>query len=160
MGSPPAGGAEGGFNMDNFIQLTDYDASIHREILDALLRSGTAYYDPQIIEVCEDRAVAEMKSYLSKTYDCEAIFSATAKERHPLILMFALDIAIYHIFCQHNPYKISQIRQDRYERAVNWLKGVMKGDVTIEGAPRLDEAVQQENSPWQVVSDEVRPVLL
>lgn len=160
MGSPPAGGAGGGFNMDNFIQLTDYDASIHREILDALLRSGTADYDPQIIEVCEDRAIAEMKGYLSKTYDCEAIFSATAKERHPLILMFALDIAIYHIFCQHNPYKISQIRQDRYERAVNWLKGVMKGDVTIEGAPRLDEGIQQQNSPWQVVSDGVRPVLL
>lgn len=146
--------------MENFITINDYDASIHREILDSLLRSGTAGYDPQIIEICEDRAVAEMKGYLGKTYDCGAIFSAAGEDRHPLILMFALDIAIYHIFSQHNPYKMSQIRQDRYERAVNWLKGVMKGDVTVEGAPRLDETAQQENSPWQVVSDNVRPVLL
>ncbi len=146
--------------MQNFISLTDYDASIHKDILESLLRSGTSDYDPQIIEICEDRAISEMKGYLGKTYDCDAIFAATGDERHPLILMFALDISIYHIFCQHNPYKMSQIRQDRYERAVNWLKGVMRGDVTIEGAPRLDEAVQQENSPWQVVSDDVRPVLL
>ena len=52
--------------MDNFISLSDYDASIHRDILDALLRKDTTAYDPQIIEVCEDRAVAEMRSYLNK----------------------------------------------------------------------------------------------
>ena len=28
--------------MSNFIEITDYDASIHREILDSLLRQGTA----------------------------------------------------------------------------------------------------------------------
>ena len=43
--------------MSNFIDITDYDASIHREILDSLLRQGTADYDPQIVEICEDRAV-------------------------------------------------------------------------------------------------------
>ena len=107
--------------MQNFISLEDYDASIHREILDSLLRQGTSDYDPQIIEICEDRAISEMKSYLNKKYDCQAIFSQTGAERHPLILMFALDIAIYHIFCQHNPYKMSKIREDRYERATTWL---------------------------------------
>lgn len=145
--------------MQNFIQLTDYDASIHREILDSLLRQGTAGYDPQIVEICEDRAIAEMRSYLGKKYDCNAIFSQTDDGRHPLILMFAIDIAIFHIFCQHNPYKMSKIRQDRYDRAVEWLKGVMKGDVTIDGAPLLPADIIQDNSQWQIHSDEVRPVL-
>lgn len=146
--------------MDNFIATTDYDASIHKEILDALLRSSSADYDPQIVEICEDRAVAEMRSYLSKTYDCDAIFSATGSDRHPLILMFAIDIAIYHIFCQHNPYKMSKVRQDRYDRAVEWLKGVMDGDVTIDGAPLLDDGTQADNSRWQIQADDVRPVML
>lgn len=146
--------------MDNFISTTDYDASIHREILDALLRSSSDDYDPQIVEICEDRAVAEMRSYLGKTYDCDAIFSATGDDRHPLILMFALDIAIYHIFCQHNPYKMSKIRQDRYDRAIEWLKGVMNGDVTIDGAPLLDDGAQADNSRWQIQADDVRPVML
>ena len=28
-----------------------------------------------------------------------------------------------YIFCQHNPYKLAKIRQDRYDRAIEWLKG-------------------------------------
>nr|DAN79811.1 MAG TPA: head to tail adaptor [Caudoviricetes sp.] len=144
--------------MQNFISLEDYDASIHREILDSLLRQGTSDYDPQIIEICEDRAISEMKSYLNKKHDCQAIFSQTGAERHPLILMFALDIAIYHIFCQHNPYKMSKIREDRYERATTWLKGVMKGDITVEGAPLLPSDALSDNSNWQIKSEDVRPV--
>lgn len=144
--------------MQNFISLEDYDASIHREILDSLLRQGTSDYDPQIIEICEDRAISEMKSYLNKKYDCQAIFSQVGADRHPLILMFALDITIYHIFCQHNPYKMSKIREDRYERAIEWLKGVMKSDITIEGAPLLPSDELSDNSNWQIKSEEVRPV--
>jgi phage gp36-like protein len=146
--------------MSNFIEITDYDASIHREILDSLLRQGTADYDPQIVEICEDRAVMEMRSYLNKQYDCNKIFLAQGTERHALVLMFALDIAIYHIFCQHNPYKISKIRQDRYDRAVEWLKGVMRGDVTIDGAPLLSAEEVEDKSRWQIRADEVRPTLL
>ena len=146
--------------MDNFITLTDYDATIHREILDSLLRTGSETFDPQIVEICEDRAVSEMRSYLGKQYDCDAIFSARGAERHQLILMFAVDITVYHIFCQHNPYKMSKIRQDRYDRAIEWLKGVMQGDVTIDGAPLLSEETLEQNSRWQIQSDEVRPTML
>ena len=145
--------------MSNFIDITDYDASIHREILDSLLRQGTADYDPQIIEICEDRAVMEMRSYLNKKYDCRRIFEARGTDRHALVLMFAIDIAVFHIYCQHNPYKMSKTRQDRYDRAVEWLKGVMRGDVTIEGAPLLPANEIEDNSQWQIKADEVRPVL-
>jgi phage gp36-like protein len=146
--------------MDNFITVEDYDASIHREILDSLLRINTDNYDPQIIEICEDRAVSQMRSYMNKIYDCDAIFAARGDERHPLILMFALDIAIYHIFCQHNPYKMSAIRKERYDRAIEWLQSVMSGDVTIDGAPLLPDDVLADNSRWQIRSDDVRPVML
>lgn len=143
--------------MTNFINTEDYDATIHREILDSLLRKDSASYDPQIIEICEDRAVAEMRSYMNKTYDCNTIFSAMGNDRHALILMFAVDITVYHIFCQHNPYKIAKIRQDRYDRAIEWLKGVMKGDITIDGAPLLPDEELGDNSPWQIQADDIRP---
>ena len=146
--------------MSNFIEITDYDASIHRDILDSLLRQGTADYDPQIVEICEDRAVMEMRSYLNKKYDCDKIFLAQGTERHALVLMFALDIAIFHIFCQHNPSKMSKVRQHRYDRAVEWLKGVMRGDVTIDGAPLLPAEEVEDKSRWQIKADEVRPTLL
>ncbi len=116
--------------MTNFITREDYDASIHKEILSSLTRD-----DDAVIEICEDRAVAEMRCYLSQRYDCDAIFSDVDEKRHPLVLMMAIDIAVYHIFCIHNPMKLSQMRKDRYDRAVEWLKAVSKGQISIEGAP-------------------------
>lgn len=146
--------------MTNFITINDYDATIHREILAALLRTDSDTYDPQIIEVCEDRAVAEMRSHMAATYDCDAIFSATADQRHPLVLMFAIDIAVYHIFCIHNPYKISKVRENRYNRAIDWLKGIKSGDIAVDGAPRLPESEQADNSPWQIQAEDIRPIVL
>ena len=146
--------------MNNFITLEDYDASIHREILDALLRHESDISDSAIVEICEDRAVAEMRCYLDKYYDCDAIFSATGSDRHPLILMMAIDIAVYHIFCQHNPYKMSEIRKSRYERAIKWLEAVAAAKVTIEGAPKLPDETLADNSPWQISSDGLRPTML
>lgn len=39
--------------MSEFINPDDYDASIHREILDSIIRE-----DESIVEICEDQAVA------------------------------------------------------------------------------------------------------
>ena len=145
--------------MSNFINITDYDASIHRDILDALTRE-----DASLVEICEDRAIAEMRSYLSGRYDCDALFSATVPggsspgedSRHQLVLMMALDIAIYHIFSIHNPMKLSQLRKDRYERAIEWLKAVAAGNISIEGAPLAPVEVQVAHQPFRIVSNPKR----
>lgn len=137
--------------MNNFIDISDYDATVHREILDAITRS-----DESIIEICEDRAISEMRGYLSSRYDCDAIFSKEGKERHPLILMMCLDIAIYHLFCIHNPQKMSQIRKDRYERAVEWLERISKFQIAIDGAPTLPKDQTKASAPLQFVSNAKR----
>lgn len=120
--------------MSQFVNIEDYDASVHREILDALVRD-----DKSLVEICENRAIAEMRCYLSKRYDCDAIFSASGEDRNQLILMMVIDIAVYHIFCIHNPQKLSQIRKDRYERAVEWMRAVADEEISIEGVPMLPE---------------------
>lgn len=128
--------------MSEFIQTCDYNASIHREILDTITRE-----DEAVVEICEDRAIAEMRSYLSGRYDCNAIFSARGDDRNTLILMMAVDIAVYHIFSIHNPQKISQVRVDRYNRAVEWLKAVAAGKISIADAPLLPEDELKKNAP-------------
>lgn len=141
--------------MSTFINVEDYDASVHREILDSILRD-----DDSLLEVCEDQAIAEMRGYLSRRFDCDAIFSATGNERHPLILMFAKDIALYHAFCIHNPQKLSKIRVDRYERALEWLKGVQRMELSVDGLPPLpDPDAKKNNSPWQMNSNRKRNTL-
>lgn len=137
--------------MAQFITPEDYDASIHQEILDSLIRS-----DKQIVEICEDRAIAEMRGYLSARYDCDKVFSAEGTMRNQLVLMMAIDIAIYHIFSIHNPRNMSQIRTDRYERAVEWLKGVRKGDVSVEGLPEIEPEAKAASAQNQIRSNRKR----
>lgn len=88
--------------------------------------------------------------------DVDAIFSAEGDARNQLVLMMAIDIAVYHIFSIHNPQKMSQIRKDRYERAVEWLKQVAAFKITIDGAPKLPEEEQKQNSPWLMSSNPKR----
>ena len=143
--------------MSNFINIEDYDASIHRDILDALTRE-----DASLVEICEDRAIAEMRGYLSGRYDCGRLFSVgdgsadALASRNQLVLMMALDIAIYHIFSIHNPVKLSQLRKDRYERAIEWLKAVAAGTVSIDGAPLAPEDRQIAAQSFRIVSNPKR----
>lgn len=126
--------------MTHFIDSEDYDATVHRDIIDSLTRG-----DDSILDICEDRAIEEMKSYLSTRYDVETLFSARHGERHPLVLMMCLDIATYHIYCVGNPQKLQNgTRKDRYDRAIEWLKAVSKGTVSINGAPLLEEDLREQ----------------
>ncbi len=137
--------------MSQFVKIEDYDASVHRDILDALVRD-----DQSLVEICEDRAIAEMRCYLSKRYDCDVIFSADGADRNQLILMMVIDIAVYHIFCIHNPQKLSQIRKDRYDRAVEWMRAVANEEISIEGAPLLPEEERAGKSSLMFKSNRKR----
>lgn len=130
--------------MTHFIDPEDYDASVRREIIEALTRG-----DDAILDICEDRAIEEMKSYLSARYDADAIFDARGGDRHPLVLMMCLDMATYHLYSAGNPQKMQNgIRKDRYERAVEWLKGVQRGNISVNGIPLLEKEERQHDFLW------------
>ena len=137
--------------MATFVTTEGYNASIHQEILDAVIRS-----DATIVEVVEDRAIAEMRGYMSRRYDCDKIFSAEGEQRHQLVLMMAIDITIYHLFCIHNPRMMSEIRVERYERAIKWLEGVRDGNITVDGLPEVASEVKDYSSQFQVRSNKKR----
>lgn len=135
--------------MSRFITDQDYDASVHREIIDAVTRE-----DDALIKICEDRAVKDMRNYLHQRYDCNAIFSAQGNERDPMLVMFCVDITVYHLFTMHNPRNMSKIREDRYNRAIEWLKGVGRGKDIAEGLPESDN--KEESIEYQIIGEQVR----
>jgi phage gp36-like protein len=140
--------------MSQFIEIADYDATVHREILDAVTRQ-----DEAIIEICEDRAIAEMTGPLARRFDTAVIFSARTTDRHQLVLMFCIDIAVYHIFCVHNPQKLGQMRKDRYDRAIEWLKqvGNPNNPLPVEGLPLLPvQAPDANRTPYLMNSNTKR----
>ena len=52
--------------------------------------------------------------------------------------------------------EVNTLEPATYDRAVEWMKAVAKGDITIDGAPRLPEEEQSANSPWQIASNGLR----
>ena len=91
----------------------------------------------------EDEAIEEISSYLRPKYDTSALFSAEGNERNRLIVMYACDIALYHMAASL-PQKMGiEIRKERYERAIKWLEGVQAGKIV----PDLPVATDEEGNP-------------
>lgn len=77
----------------------------------------------------EVEAIEEIASYLRPVYDCKATFEAEGDNRNRLIVMYTCDIALYHM-ASAMPQKMgSEIRKERYERAIKWLEGVQAGKI-------------------------------
>lgn len=91
----------------------------------------------------EKEAVEEIAGYLRPKYDTDAIFKAEGYGRNNLIVMYACDIAIYHMAAS-TPQKMGmEIRKERYERAIKWLEGVQAGKIV----PDLPLAIDEEGNP-------------
>lgn len=136
-----------------FIELTDFPASIHTDIRDALTKGDNTVITDNI-----DRTIDEMKAYLNGRYDTANIFNKTANDRNKYILRLALSITIYYIFLVHNPRKITQVIVDEYERAIETLQDIKLGNLNPEGLPLPAETdpptTSGDGGPVQWGSDE------
>lgn len=121
-----------------FLTITELKTHLCGENIQAI--SGS---DDAIPTAAIDGAIQEAKGYLA-AFDRDAIFNATGNKRNALLLIFVKDIAVWHYVNLCNAGVELQLRQDRYERAVAWLRAVQKGEVT----PDLPVAVDDEgNNP-------------
>ena len=116
-----------------FINESDYDVQVRQEILSLLDTSeGNAN-----LGIAERMAIDQIKQYIGGRYDCDTIFSATGENRDMFIVMITIDIALYHLWSKRAPRKIPELRAQRYQDALDWLKGV--GDGTLKSdLPQLD----------------------
>lgn len=91
----------------------------------------------------EVEAIGEIAGYLRPKYDTAAIFAAAAGSRDRLVVMYACDIALYHMAASAPQKMGMEIRRERYERAVKWLEGVQAGKIV----PDLPLATDERGNP-------------
>lgn len=91
----------------------------------------------------EDEAIEEISSYLRPKYDTQALFSAEGNERNKLIVMYTCDIALYHMAASLPQKMGTEIRKERYDRAIKWLEGVQAG----KNVPDLPVATDEDGNP-------------
>lgn len=106
-----------------FITPEELKTHLYPESIETISRD-----DETILLAAIDTAVAEAYGYLG-SYDRDKIFSAIGNERNALLLTFVKDIAVWHFICLNNAGAELQLRQDRYERAIAWLKAVQKSEI-------------------------------
>jgi len=91
--------------------------------------------DITIVHAAIDAALSEARGYLTQ-YDIKAEFEKTAPVdpevdlRNALLLTFVKDIAVWHFCILSNAGTDLGLREKRYDRAIDWLKAVQKGNVT------------------------------
>lgn len=113
--------------MARFLNDNDYKKQIREWIKNVL-----NYNDPAVQEDCELAAQTEMETYLNARYDIAAIFDTTqvASARNRLIVLYLVDITLYHMFSNISPDLIPELRKDRYKAAIQWCKDVAKGTLS------------------------------
>ncbi|KAA6348052.1 hypothetical protein EZS27_004504 [termite gut metagenome] len=84
---------------------------------------------PENRERAEKMAIEEISGYIRERYDLTKIFSAVGEERNAMIVMYACDITLYHLISSAPGRGGHEIRKERYERAIQWLEGVQKGNI-------------------------------
>ena len=111
--------------------------------------------DETMLMTAIDAAVQEAKSYL-KAYDITAEMQKQAGERNPLLVIFIKDIAVWHFVNICNVNTRMELRQDRDERAVAWLRAVQKGEVLPDLPPVVDASGTDTKLPYKVTSNPKR----
>jgi phage gp36-like protein len=97
--------------------------------------------DSTMIASAIDAAVVEAKGYLS-AFDIEAELAKTGAARNALLVIFVKDIAVWHFVNICHVNTSMELRQDRYERAIAWLRAVQKGEVK----PNLPELPTEQQA--------------
>lgn len=95
--------------------------------------------DRDTVANAEFEAMEEISGYLRPVYDTGAIFSATGLSRNRLVVMYAADIALYHLSAALPQKMGAEIRKERYDRAIKWLEGVQAGRI-VPDLPLLEDS--------------------
>lgn len=130
--------------METFLQPEDYNPQIRSQILDVITQE-----DGNTLFTAELAAQEEMESYLRVRYNVATIFSLDqdVEERSKIIVLYMVDITLYHLHSNITPDNVPEIRYLRYQRAMDWLKKVADGKLSPD-LPELDTPFENGGSQF------------
>ncbi len=131
-----------------FLVDADFGAQIRVEVLN-IIKNAPDSVNQNNMELA---AIEEMSSYLGNRYDCALVFAATGSDRNPLVVMYCVDILLYHLHTNVNPRNIPELRVTRYKDALAWLDKVNLGRLPAN-LPVLEG---EETGPFKLGSNTKR----
>lgn len=106
---------------------SDFESQIKLDILDKITQNNAS-----IVYDAERKTIAEMDAYLRTRYDVVQVWNKSGEDRNALLVMYGVDIFLYHIHSRLNPRQIPDIRGIRYDAAIAFLKDVAKSVLSLD----------------------------
>lgn len=91
----------------------------------------------------ESSALEEVAGYLRPMFDPSAEFALEAEARNERLVTVVCDVALYHLSASLPQRLGSEVRKERYERAIKWLEDVQKGRI-VPLLPRPTDDMQEQ----------------
>jgi phage gp36-like protein len=122
-----------------FLNIADYESTIKLNILEDITEGN----DTNRI-YAELTAQAVMEDYMRGRYDVALVFGAIGTARHKTVMRYMIDIALYELHTRISFRQIPDIRIERYNLAMQWLKDVREGKIS------LDLPILPEDNPQNI----------
>lgn len=117
-----------------FITQEDFKVVASDAALKVIKQDEDTNADNAILEAIEEAA-----GYLRPKYDTDRIFTTEGDQRNRQLVMYVADIALYNMIAAQPQRMGSEVRKERYERAVKWLEGVATGKIVPDLPLATDE---------------------
>ena len=125
-----------------FLTKTDFKAVCDPVTLDVINQA-----DDDNLNRAIGYAQEEVASYLRSRFDVTAAFAKEGSERNAQLVMIMCDVALYHLVAWL-PKRIGfDIRETRYNNAIDWLKNVQSGKASPDLPPLTNEAGEDIGNP-------------
>lgn len=105
-----------------FLTDDDYKDQIKDSILATIIENTAS-----IRTKAELKAREQMTSALAMRFDVANIFNQLGEARNHEVIMYMIDMVVYHIHSRISPGQIPTVRNDRYADAMKWLDKVAAG---------------------------------
>lgn len=125
-----------------FLNKTDFKAVCDPVTLDVINQA-----DDENLNRAIGYALEEVASYLRSRFNVAAAFAKEGSERNAQLVMIVCDVALYHLVAWL-PKRIGfEIRETRYNNAIDWLKNVQAGKTTPDLPPLTNETGDDIGNP-------------
>jgi phage gp36-like protein len=119
-----------------FLQREDYDNIIRRDVLERVIEGNDSYR-----VMAEFNAQSVIETYLRNRYDVALIFAQIGENRNRTIVRYMIDITLYDLFSRIAPEQMNELRLNRYEEAIQWLKDVRDGKISPDLPKNSDDLI-------------------
>ena len=134
-----------------YLQIEDLKNNIYNYQVEQITQG-----DESIVLQALDTAEQEVKSYFyinqkkefldgRKIYDVDKTFSAKGNDRNALLVSLCLSVAKWYIVDLCNADIIYQHAKERYDRAIEYLQKINKGEVSLGNIPTLQDTNQESS---------------